>query len=205
MIIVLEGCDASGKTTHALWLAEKLNASFFSFPAYETPYGQLIKEHLQSTWTARWTGLGSLLVRNLDAMVFQALQLANRMEMAVPMAEADERGDVVLARYIPSGYVYGSLDGLDPNWLLKSQEWLIQPDLNILLDIDPEMSAQRRPERQDRYEKQNGLMEKVVQRYRELWTIKANVEPKAWKVVDARGTIEQTAEAIMTEVTRRRS
>lgn len=219
MMIVLCGIDASGKNTQSRILTETLKGKLFSFPAYETTYGNLVKDHLQSEWLAKYiTGnlrasvkitdadeIHGKMVNSalLDAHVFQALQLANRMELAPALMEARKHSHVVLDRYWPSGYVYGSLDGIDRGLLFRMHQALPQPDLFLLLDVDSEMSAKRRPERRDRYEKQDGLMADAADRYRQLWAQMGDMNARAWEVIDGRGPIEQVSAAIMAVVKER--
>lgn len=207
MIIAIEGCDAAGKHTQAARLARRLDAGVLAFPDYATPTGHLIEGHLKRYWSAQpdesreavesvgmVTGMDGQLIRigdvdALNALVFQALQLANRMEHAVTIEKARAmENHLVLDRYWPSGWVYGSADGLDGDWLLKIHEHLPQPDLFILLDIPPEHSAVRRPERRDRLEEQAGLMERVGVLYRQLWRHMAEEHGQLrWAVVDGIG------------------
>lgn len=194
MFIAIEGIDASGKATQSKLLAAKLAAKLFSFPDYNTPMGRLIEGHLKRYWCAmpdRGTPGG--VHRNTDilnAYVFQALQVTNRMEHAMAIYECMEEGQHVVAdRYWPSGWVYGQTDGLDPEWLMRIQENLPGPDLHLLLDIAPGQSGERRPERRDRYEEEEGLMDKAAHLYRQLWRAQA-ADSDDWVVINGRDTIE---------------
>lgn len=196
MIICIEGIDAAGKHTQAAHLARRLDADVLSFPDYDTPIGHLIKGHLKRYWSAlpdrpnlAESGFRLVDTAALNALVFQALQLANRMEHAVTIERARATGGhLVLDRYWPSGWAYGSADGLDGDWLLRIHEHLPQPDLFVLLDVPPEKSAERRPERRDRLESQAGLMEQVGVLYRQLWRRMAGEHGALhWVVVDGIG------------------
>lgn len=102
-MICLCGIDAAGKQTQSKLLAQRLNAKLFSFPAYEEPFGDLIRAHLKGDWSARVTSLNPLLdTRKLDAMAFQAIQLANKAALAGEIKKAVSVGNVVLDRYWPS-------------------------------------------------------------------------------------------------------
>ena len=79
--------------------------------------------------------------------------------------------------------------------------FLPQPDLFLLLKIDPALSVARRPERRDRYEKQAGLMEDVAMRYDRLWA-QAKDDPR-WQVIDAAESVEVVEESIWRLVQRR--
>lgn len=225
MIVCLEGIDACGKGTHAALLTARMNAKLWKFPNKETPTGKLIYAHLAGFWAVEenesgiwkqgWHSaeekqryeLASTLAwppssGHTDALVFQALQLANRMEVASELFQAAAKGNVVFDRYWPSGYAYGKTDGLDPEYLVNLHRWLPQPDLFVLLDIDPRDSVKRRPERRDRYENKAGLMHQVALNYLELWSQHAG--EARWVVVNARGSKEETAGQINEAVARHR-
>jgi thymidylate kinase len=197
MIICIEGIDASGKATQSRRLAQHLSAQAISFPDYDTPTGHLIRGHLKCYWSAlpdrpslAESDFRLVDTALLNALVFQALQLANRMEHASAIACAVATGrHLVLDRYWPSGWAYGSADGLDDAWLLQIHEHLPQPDLFVLLDVPPEKSSERRPVRRDRLEAQEGLMERVGVLYRQLWRRMAEEHGRLrWAVVDGIGT-----------------
>ena len=199
MIVCLEGIDAAGKATQAERLAKRLDARLLSFPNYGTRSGILIGDHLQQLWQARYMVEGQR--PELDALVFQSLMLTNRMEAASNIRAAKAAGNgLVLDRYWPSGIAYGSADGLDFDWLLKIHEHLPQAHIYVLVDINPDLSARRRPERADRYEMQPGLMEEVASNYHRLWNMMRHKHPAEWAVVDGNGSIEQVESEIWDRV-----
>lgn len=195
MIIAVEGLDGSGKTTQVARLADRLRAKLWKFPNKDSPTGRLIYEHLAGTWQARSnpeSGLGLV-----DPLVFQALQVANRMEVASQLFEDASRGHVVLDRYWPSGFAYGKADGLDGRYLVRLHQWLPQPDLFILLDSSPALLAARRPEARDRYERDASHLETVAQNYRELWKeMSFTYGSERWAVVNAAAGLEEVSGAI---------
>lgn len=206
MFIVIEGPDGCGKSSHAAKLTERLKAKFFKFPNKDSLSGKLIYEHLEHRWNSRFhesESRDAFQEHGLNALIFQALQSLNRLELANDIIKAEIAGNVVLDRYWPSGYAYGKADGLDGDYLIGVHEILPQPDLFILLDIDIKDSVERRPERRDRYEANLPFMEKVMSNYRELWG--KNLFPSKWEVIDARGTPEQTAQKIEGAVVRLRN
>lgn len=189
--MALEGIDASGKATQAKRLAETLEAKLFSFPDYETPIGKLIGGHLVGKWSGQWHEWHADHNPEGEALVFQALQSANRLELAEEISTELAAGRPVVAdRYIASGLVYGASDGLDLEYLERLHRYLPQPTHQILVDIDPATSIERRPERADRYEENAEFMAKVCLGYRTLWAA------KGWPVVDGRGSVEEVAELI---------
>lgn len=217
MIICIEGVDAAGKNTQAKRLAEKLGARLFSFPRYETVTGAAIRGHLSGEWQAvdrggAWPD-GTLERAPHDALVLQALMTANRYEAAHEIETAAKAGDVILDRYWPSGYVYGSSDGLSLDWLAAVHERLPVPDLYILLDVDVETSIARRPDRRDRYERDSDKLRKVAAAYRYLWTARAGLPAwtptmdcgrERWRIVDGRQSLERVSWEVNAILERRR-
>ncbi len=172
MLIVIEGGDAVGKQTQTTMLAEKLNAARFAFPNYESPTGKLILQHLKKQWRAEaFVGADVPSQNYLNDLIFQSLQTANRLESLPSIQAAIAAGShVVFDRYWQSACVYGALDGLDEAWLHLVQERPMLPaDVSILIDVPVEEGFKRRPERRDRYETNRPFLERVREKYLELW------------------------------------
>jgi len=99
--------------------------------------------------------------------VMQLLYVANRYEFRQAMADSRARGAILLCdRYLASSVAYGEAQGLDPEWLQTIQRHLPQPDVTILLDIPPEVSARRKQLGRDRYEQDLALLGRVRASYR---------------------------------------
>jgi dTMP kinase len=54
---------------------------------------------------------------------------------------------------------------LDPAWLVDMQKYLPQPDLTVLLDIEPGVSARRKATDRDKYERDLALLGRVRDSY----------------------------------------
>lgn len=200
MIVCIEGGDGVGKTTQCKMLAERLKAKLWKFPntSGDSPTGKLIYEHLKREWSAQLAdeGLGSrdgMREAYLNALVFQALQLANRMEVVNQLLDDASRGHVVIDRYWPSGFAYGMADGLDGEYLIRLHRWLPQPDLFILLDGEPDLLLERRPEASDRYEADQQYQGRVSRFYRQLWN---QMGGPRWQVVNAAQPLETVTASI---------
>ena len=217
MIVVIEGLDASGKATQSKLLASKLKGTRFSFPNYDSATGKAILGHLKKEWACGGRQENAAAWKLLDALVFQCLQTANRLELLPSIRKALEEGPVVFDRYWQSGCVYGGLEGLDYAWLRYTQEHpMPKADLNILIDIPVEEGFTRRPERRDRYEIDRLFLETVRAGYQALWADHygaddyrwnyANgrtspdliVGDSGWYVVNGLGTVEEVHARIMT-------
>ena len=158
LLIAFEGLDQSGKQTQAERLRDALTASgrhvrLLSFPNHATPIGHEIRLALAGD-------------RHYAAEVLQLLYVANRYESRSDIAADLGRGTIVLCdRYIASSVAYGEAQGLDPSWLAAVQQRLPQPDLTILLDILPEVSARRKQMGRDRFEQDLALLARVRESY----------------------------------------
>lgn len=215
--VVVEGIDGVGKTELCARLAERLGAETFKFPDRTTVIGKLIGGHLTGKWSALPTdgaarrGTFGDEHRLLNAELHQALQVANRLELAVALDAAMDADNVVIDRYWPSGWVYGGMDGLDRAWLFELHESLPQPDVFVLLDVDPEVATARLGARRrsskafdvDSYEqKPLEWFSKARQSYRALWATqgfqigRSSRDDRAWVVFDAR----RPADAVFEEV-----
>jgi dTMP kinase len=96
----------------------------------------------------------------------QLLYVANRYEWKPQIARELARGTVLVCdRYLSSSVAYGEAQGLDRAWLIDVQKYLPQPDLTVLLDIEPEVSARRKTTDRDRYERDLALLARVRTSY----------------------------------------
>jgi dTMP kinase len=191
--VAIEGIDASGKATQSRLLKEwfetrrrqtsweKLRVLSSSFPDYHSHTGEAILAHLQKKW-ACWInghdGFPETTIRSpsqYDALAFQCLQTNNRFECLPEEAFTKPENTVLVSdRYHASALVYGSLDGLPMELLDKMNRGLPMPDLYILLDVPVAASIERRPDRRDRYEMNHEYMQKVRERYVQLFNERAN-------------------------------
>ena len=158
LLIAFEGLDQSGKQTQAERLRDRVVAAgrlvrLLSFPAYDTAIGSEIGRALQGD-------------REYGPDVMQLLYVANRYEWKPQIERELQRGTVLICdRYLASSIAYGEAQGLDPEWLTDMQRFLPQPDVTLLLDIDPQVSAQRKTVERDAYERDLALLGRVRSSY----------------------------------------
>lgn len=205
MFLALEGIDAAGKNTQSNQLLKHFSeivgeehVTKFDLPKYDTVTGQMIRDHLEGKWKIdAKSDLSGLYNTDPSTYLFQCCQLVNRMESLPDKLWNQGKYDVFIAdRYNASAYAYGTVFGLDLDWLLKTHRNLPQPDLNIFLDITVEESFARRPERRDEYEKNTKLLNDVRAKYLELFE---RLGP-SYVVIDASGTKEETFAKIVRQV-----
>ena len=158
LLIAFEGLDQSGKQTQAEELLARLNAMgrdarLLSFPDYHTPIGAEIGHALRGE-------------RDFGPDVMQLLYVANRYEWKNAIIREKVAGTVLICdRYLASSIAYGEAHGLDPEWLLDIQKHLPQPELTVLLDIQPDVSAQRKTKDRDKFERDLALLGRVRESY----------------------------------------
>lgn len=158
LLIALEGLDQSGKQTQAELLRDRLTARgrafrLLSFPDYATVIGAEIGRALRGE-------------RAYGPDVMQLLYVANRYEWKQAIVDATQAGTILVCdRYLASSVAYGEAQGLDAAWLLEIQKYLPQPDVTILLDIPPEVSARRKSADRDKYERDLALLARVRDSY----------------------------------------
>jgi dTMP kinase len=158
LLVAFEGLDQSGKQTQAELLRDRLTSGgrtvrLLSFPDYHTAIGAEIGRALRGE-------------RDYAADVMQLLYVANRYEWKGEIAREKQAGTIVVCdRYLASSVAYGEAHGLDAAWLTGMQTHLPQPDITFLLDIPPDVSARRKTEDRDKYERDLSLLARVRESY----------------------------------------
>jgi dTMP kinase len=186
LLVVFEGLDQSGKQTQAERLRDRLTASgravrMLSFPDYTTAIGQELGRALRGE-------------REFGADVMQLLYVANRYEWKPAIVGALAAGTIVVCdRYLASSVAYGEAHGLDGAWLRDIQRFLPAPDVTILLDIPPEVSARRKAVGRDRFERDLTLLARVRDSYRRQ-------AAAGWVCVDADRDRDQVADEVFAAV-----
>jgi len=145
-LIVLEGCDRSGKTTQCTKLVETLNnmkipAKKMSFPDRSTPIGSIINDYLSKA------------IELPDRSV-HLLFSANRWELEPEIRKQIELGvTLIVDRYSYSGVVFTSAKQcVDFKWCCGPENGLPKPDLVMFLKISTEEMAKRAGFGDERYE-----------------------------------------------------
>jgi dTMP kinase len=192
LLIAFEGLDQSGKQTQAELLRDRLTShgrevQLLSFPDYQTVIGAEIGRALGGQ-------------REYTADVMQLLYVANRYEFKGEILRAKESGTMVVCdRYLASSVAYGEAQGLDARWLTEIQKYLPQPDITVLLDIAPEVSARRKTADRDKYERDLSLLGRVRDSY-----LRQAAQP-GWMRLDASRTPDRIAEDVWSAVSTRDS
>jgi dTMP kinase len=192
--IAFEGGEASGKSTQARLLAEHLGAVLTREPG-GTPVGAKVRALLLDPDTGELDHRAEVLLMAADR--------AQHVATVVRPALAAGR-DVVSDRYAASSIAYqGFGRGLDLSEVRRLSDWATQglwPDVTVLLDISPELAAQRLDRSLDRFEQAgDGFHRRVIDGFREL----AAVEAASWVVVDGSGGVDEVAATVREAVRER--
>ncbi|MDA4130919.1 MAG: dTMP kinase [Thaumarchaeota archaeon] len=176
MLLSFEGIDASGKNTQSKMLFEYFKGrgevcEYLSFPDYTTPVGKEIKNYLGGN-------------REYSPESRHLLYAANHYEQKERILQLARKGTkVILNRYCESNLAYGVSNGLPLTWLREIESLMPQSDVVFYLKISPEVSMQRKRER-DRFESDAGFLKRVMEMYDAL------AEPGRWFTIDANQRID---------------
>lgn len=136
-LIALEGIDGCGKSLQTRLLVEALRERGHAVAAFREPGDSEAGRELRR-----------IFVEGRDVTPEQELDLFvrdRRVDVRDNIEPALARGEVVVMdRYYLSSVVYQGALGLDPEAILElHRSFAPEPDLTILLDIDPETAHER--------------------------------------------------------------
>ncbi len=190
-LIAIEGIDGAGKTTQAHFVQEALQmrglAVLRAKEPTTGPWGQILRD---SALTGRLS-----LEEEVELFIRDRQQHVDST-----LKPALERGMIVIVdRYYFSTAAYQGARGLDPVELIRrNEEFAPEPDLLVLLDLDPAEGLSRirtRGDRANHFERTETL-----QRARDIFLSLA--KPYMLKL-DSRLPVEKLRDEIVREFTRR--
>ncbi|HEY7105432.1 MAG TPA: dTMP kinase [Acidimicrobiia bacterium] len=191
--VVLEGGDASGKSTQAARLAARLRergvAVCETFEPGATAAGAVLREVLLH---------GREPVNATAEMLLMAADRAQHVDEQI--APALERGDwVVCDRYVPSSLVYQGVvrgigvDAVDAVNRVATAG--LSPDLVVVLDVDNAVAVTRSGGSRDRLESEGEPFHSAVRAaYRSL------AAERGWRIVDGTPDADTVADGVWTVV-----
>lgn len=192
--VVLEGGEASGKSTQAARLAAALDAVLTREPG-GTPTGARVRALLLDPATG-----------DLDSRTEALMMIADRAqhvaEVVAPSLAAGRH--VVSDRHVGSTIAYqGGGRGLDAEDLQRMSDWAaagFRPDLVLLLDVPVDVAHARLEGARDRLEGEDrGFHERV----RASFLAQAAADPARWVVLDASAGPEDVWVAVVAAVAER--
>lgn len=190
--ITLEGSEGVGKTTNMDVICELLESRNIPFVRTREPGGTALAEALREAMlTPR--------EEQVDGLTELLIVFAARMQhLENVIRPALSRGEwVVCDRFTDASYAYqGYGRGLELERISVLENWVqdgLQPDLTMILDLDPNIAEQRMQERiKDRMESEKL---EFYQRVRSGYLTRAASSDR-YKVIDATQTMSAVAIAI---------
>ena len=186
-LIAFEGADASGKSTQARRLGERLGLTV-TFQHGATEVGSAIRSIVLDPTN-----------QSLDDRAEALLIIADKAQhVAEIVGPALEAGDTIISdRFTASTLAYqGYGRGLDLEVLRATMDFAthgVEPDLTVLLDVDLEVARARLGDQMDRIE---GAGAAFHQRVRHGYLELAAAGRERWLIVDAEGTVDEVAARI---------
>ncbi len=183
--VAFEGGDASGKTTQARRVAERLDALFTREPG-----GTELGETLRSLVLEPQTRVGL----RAEALMIAAARAQHVAEVVRPALDSGR--NVVTDRFTGSSLAYqGHASGLDVAEVRSLSDFATEglwPDLTVLIDVPVEVSMARLGDSPDRFEREAGSFHQRVRTgYLEL-----AAEDPTWIVVDGSSTLAEVSAAV---------
>ena len=141
VFIALEGIDGSGKSTQVKKLAERLTVAGHKVYATFEPTDSFIGSSIRNILKG---------VTKADERVIAGLFVADRLHHLLNdtdgiVKKMIEGYTVITDRYYFSSYAYNGTH-IDMDWVIEANKMstqILKPDMNIFIDVPPEVSMQR--------------------------------------------------------------
>ncbi|MGI6649573.1 MAG: dTMP kinase [Bacillota bacterium] len=197
LLISIEGIDGAGKSTIAGQLERKFIAEGYPVQLVREPGGTIISERIRELLLDPGN---QQIAAKTEALLYAAARAQLVAEVIQPNLEAGQL--VICDRYTDSTLAYqGGGRGIDLEWLRDLNRLAtggVQPEVTLLLDLDPQIGRNRRSTRQgsgrpgeDRLEAES---EAFYHRVRETYLQVAREEPQRLRVVDASKPLPEVVE-----------
>jgi len=170
LFIAFEGIDGSGKSTQLKLLAEFLTHKGHKVYTTFEPTDSRIGVMIRDIFNHRMEG---------DQRVIAALFAADRLNHLLNTSDGilnkmKEGYTVITDRYYFSSYAYHSVHNIDMEWVIQANALsadLLRPDLNIYIDISPEVSMERLKKGRNSFEMYETLenQKMVYDKYKEAF------------------------------------
>lgn len=197
--VAFEGGDGAGKTTQLDLLESWFQEQAVPYERTREPGGTAIGERIRSLVLEHDQGE---IDPRTEALLFAASRAAHVVQRIEPALEA---GRFVLCdRYVDSSVAYqgeGRELGTEAVAAINSfATGGLQPDLTVLLDLDPAAARARREARAGRSDRIESAEDAFHDRLRHAFLTRAEAAPGRYLVLEASGSAQQLQAAIRTRV-----
>lgn len=192
IFITLEGIDGTGKSTQFRRLVDDLRKSGYRVCATREPGGTRVGERIRGILLAGGGPAGHGSPSPLTELMLMYAARAQHLDEVV--RPALERGEVVISdRFNDASLAYQGCGRKLGSRLVRALDRLIcgstQPDLTVLLDLEPRVALKRALEREARRNSRRGRFEaegiEFQERVRSGYLAIAQREPRRVRVVRA--------------------
>jgi dTMP kinase len=199
LFVAFEGGDGAGKSTQVGELTRALEARGFTVLRTREPGGTPLGDQVRSLILD--DRYGDMSART-EALLFAASRAAHVSQMISP---ALDRGEVVISdRYIDSSVAYqgvgrslGAAEVRDLNGWATSG---LQPDLTVLIDVNPEMGRRRRTAGNATEDRIESEADEFHARIRAAFLSQAALRPDKYLVLQAELPINDLADRVLGRV-----
>jgi dTMP kinase len=205
VFIVLEGVDGAGTTTHTRELGQRLKSRGVHTTAEPSsgPIGSLLRQTLTGRMVMsapEGGGPSRPPAWSTMALLFAADRLDHCESEVLPQLRSGVT--VVSDRYYHSSVAYQSVTGGGVEaiaWIRDLNRYAQRPDLTIVLDVSPELAAERRSRRRGNVEMfdADDIQRALCAFYA---TLERHFPGERIVHVDAQGSVEEVRERIGREV-----
>lgn len=192
--ITLEGIEGVGKTTNQRFIAERIRARQYDVVETREPGGTPFAESIRDLVLATGDEEPAPSTELLLMFASRAQHVAGKIEPALAAGQW-----VVCDRFTDATRAYQGYGRGMPQAAIDSLAHIahpeLEPDLTVVFDLTPELSLQRRYQRDysDRFEEEQHLFfERVRLGYLEL----AAADPARFRVVDASRSLAEVQEQL---------
>lgn len=198
LFISFEGIDGSGKSTQARHLAEVLRAQGHDVVLTREPGGSPGAEEIRALVLqgdpGRWSA-------ETELLLFTA---ARRDHMERTILPALAEGKIVICdRFADSTRMYQGLSRGDLRGVVDALHDMMigrEPDLTVLIDMDPGAGLSRALARQTGEDRFEEFGQDLQAKMRAGFLALAEQAPERIKVIDGAGSVETVAEAVLSAV-----
>jgi len=200
LFITFEGPEGCGKSTHAKLAAEELAARGFDVVLTREPGGTVVGEKLRAIIL---DAKNEQISKTTELLLFETARSQIVSEVILPALR--RRKIVICDRFSDSTRAYQGYAGGMPLDKIESVDRIasngVKPDLTLVMDIDAGTGLERaaRKSVHDRMEKKGLSYHKKV---RNGFLALARKEKKRIKVIKVRKNIDETFEAVYSEIAR---
>jgi len=141
LFIAFEGIDGSGKSTQVKLLVNKLKEEghkvYCTSEPTDRPIGAMIRDIFQHKMEANHRTIAGLFIADrLDHLLNKSTGILKKLDAGYT---------VIIDRYYFSSYAYQGVH-MSLDWVIEANKQsadLLRPDLNIFIDIEPDIAIQR--------------------------------------------------------------